>query len=274
MTSLAPPPDLPERPSAAADGRPAWSPWMGIAALLAGFGAATVCAMFIVLIALGFGVDTGDTPAGVSIATIIAQDLCLVGAAVLFARMVARPTPRQFGLVRPRRVWAAVGWAVVALLAFGLFAQVWLHLIGQSDTKDSLPEDLGIHSSTAAAVAIAILVCAVAPFVEELFFRGFIFGAMRNGLGLWGGAAVTGLLFGGAHVLGSPIAFLLPLAFFGFALCLLYARTRSLYPCMALHCVNNSLALGSTMDWGWQIPVVLAGSLALIAATAAVAQRA
>lgn len=276
MTSLAPPPDLPERPSTgvADDVPPAWSPWLGVAAMLAGFGAATVFAMFILLIALGLGADTGDTPAGVSIASLAAQDVALVGAAIFFARLVARPTPRQFGLVPPRRVWAAAGWAVLTLVAFGLFAQIWLQLIGETDTKESLPEDLGIHSSTAAAVAIAILVCAVAPFVEELLFRGFIFRAMRNGLGLWGGAAVTGVLFGGAHVLGSPIAFLLPLAFFGFALCLLYARTRSLYPCMALHCVNNSLALGSAMDWGWQIPVVLAGSLALIAATAAVAQRA
>jgi len=270
MTSLAEPP---EPPADVDDRRPPWSPWMGVGALLAGFGAATVCSMFIVLIALGFGVRTGETPAGVSIASIVAQDVCLVGAAVLFARMVARPTPRQFGLVAPRSVAAAVGWAFLALVAFAVFSQIFLHLIGQSETKDELPDQLGIHSSTAAAVAIAILVCAVAPFVEELFFRGFIFRAMRNGLGLWGGAAVTGLLFGGAHVLGSPVAFLLPLAFFGFALCLLYAKTGSLYPSMALHCVNNSIALGSTMDWGWQIPLVLVGSLALIAGAAAVAQR-
>lgn len=279
MTSLATPSDHPERPAGVPDrpppdDHPAWSPWMGFAALLAGFGAATACGLVIAVVALAFGADLDDTPPGVSIASILAQDVCLVGAALLLARMVAPPRPWQFGLRPPRRVWPAVGWTAGALVAFGAFSAAWLALIGESDTKDELPDQLGADSGTAAAVAVAFLVCAVAPLVEELFFRGFIFGALRNGLGLWGGALVTGLLFGGAHVLGSPVAFLLPLAFLGFALCLLYDRTGSLYPCMALHCVNNSLALGSALEWDWQIPVVMAGSLAVIAATVRTAQRA
>ena len=38
--------------------------------------------------------------------------------------------------------------------------------------------------------------------------------------------------------------FLVPLGVFGALLCLLYHRTGSLLPCMALHALNNSLALG------------------------------
>ena len=36
---------------------------------------------------------------------------------------------------------------------------------------------------------------------------------------------------------------------------MLYERTGSLYPCIGLHCVNNSVAFSSTQDWTWQIPV-------------------
>ena len=55
-------------------------------------------------------------------------------------------------------------------------------------------------------------------------------------------------------------AFLVPLAFFGFVLCLIYARTGSLYPCIALHCANNSIAFGVSQHWTWQIAVLFAGS--------------
>jgi hypothetical protein len=34
-----------------------------------------------------------------------------------------------------------------------------------------------------------------------------------------------------------------------------------LYPCVALHAVNNAIAFGVTQDWTWQIPLlVVAGT--------------
>jgi uncharacterized protein len=110
-----------------------------------------------------------------------------------------------------------------------------------------------------------VLVCVVAPIAEEFFFRGYFFGALRNWRGLWPAAVITGLVFGGIHVGSAPVGFLVPLAFFGFLLCLIYDRTRSLYPCMALHCLNNSIAFGIGEHWDWQIPLVLAASLTVIA---------
>jgi membrane protease YdiL (CAAX protease family) len=112
---------------------------------------------------------------------------------------------------------------------------------------------------------VGILVCVLAPLAEEFFFRGFFFTALRSWKGIWPAALVTGLIFGGIHAGSSNIAFLVPLAFFGFALCLLYAKTGSLYPCIAIHAANNSVAFSSSQDWGWQVVPVLAGSLALVA---------
>jgi membrane protease YdiL (CAAX protease family) len=64
-----------------------------------------------------------------------------------------------------------------------------------------------------------------------------------------------------------------PLGIFGFVLCLLREKTGSLYPCIVLHCANNSLAFGVSQDWGWEIPVLFAVALSLIA-LAAMAVRA
>ena len=89
-----------------------------------------------------------------------------------------------------------------------------------------------------------MLVCVAAPIAEELFFRGFCFTALRARIGVAGGAIATGVdLRADPRGLGDA-AFLVPLACFGAALCLLYHRTGSLLPCMVLHALNNSLALG------------------------------
>ena len=45
--------------------------------------------------------------------------------------------------------------------------------------------------------------------------------------------------------------FLVPLAFFGFALCLIYDRTGSLYPCIGVHALNNAIATGAVFHTAW-----------------------
>jgi membrane protease YdiL (CAAX protease family) len=64
-----------------------------------------------------------------------------------------------------------------------------------------------------------------------------------------------------------------PLAAFGVALCLLYAKTGSLYPCIGLHCANNSVAFGVTQNWSWQIPVLFAVSIGLLTLLAREVER-
>jgi membrane protease YdiL (CAAX protease family) len=87
-------------------------------------------------------------------------------------------------------------------------------------------------------------------------------------LGTWLAAVITGILFGLAHTGSASSQYLLPLGFLGFVLCILRWKTRSLYPCIALHSINNSLALGlNQLHWNAaEIVALVAGSLAVIAA--------
>jgi CAAX protease family protein len=41
-----------------------------------------------------------------------------------------------------------------------------------------------------------------------------------------------------------------PLAVLGLTFCLVYERTRSLYPVIALHSINNSIAYAAQVDGG------------------------
>jgi len=81
-------------------------------------------------------------------------------------------------------------------------------------------------------------------------------------------------VFGLIHAGSSPVGFLAPLALLGFLLCLLYERTGSLYPCIVLHSLNNSVAFGVGERWGWQIPVLASASLAAIATVLIAVRRA
>ena len=184
----------------------------------------------------------------------------------------SRPRPWHFGL-RRTRLGPAIGWSLVAWLGFYAFTAAFVAALGLHPKEDSLPEELGVEGSAVALVAVAFLVAVVAPVAEEFFFRGFFFGALRNWRGLWPAAVLTGLVFGAIHAGSSDVAYLVPLAVFGLALCLLYARTRSLYPCIGLHCANNSVAFGVTQDWTWEIPVLVAASIALIALGALAVER-
>jgi membrane protease YdiL (CAAX protease family) len=238
---------------------------MSFAALVAGFAAAVVGAIFIAVGAAAAGANFDDPPASVNILSLVVQDVCLVGAAIAFARLGgARPSPADFGL-RPTRFWPAVGWSLLTWVAFLVITAGWVSLIGADNTDDALPKSLGVDQSDVALISVALLVCVGAPLVEEFFFRGFFFKALQSWRGIWPAAIVTGLVFGLIHAGSSDVAFLLPLGFFGFALCLLRVRTGSLYPCIGTHALNNSLAFAASQHWDWQIAPLLAGSLSLIA---------
>jgi membrane protease YdiL (CAAX protease family) len=268
--STAPPtlalPDPPEVPEGIEVRRvPPWKPWTSVLALIAALGGALAGGLVVYVIALIAGANLDDPPPAVDITATVVQDAAFVGAALIFAGMVARPRPWHFGL-RDTPLAPAVGYVIAGYLAFFGFAAGWSVLLDLHETDDVVKQ-LGADQSTIALVAVTILVCVVAPLAEEFFFRGYFFGALRNWRGVWPAAIITGIFFGGIHVGSAPVGFLVPLAFFGFVLCLIYDRTRSLYPCIALHCINNSIAFGVGEHWGWQIPVILLGSLTVIAAT-------
>jgi membrane protease YdiL (CAAX protease family) len=101
------------------------------------------------------------------------------------------------------------------------------------DVTSKLPGVTGLSI----VLAVASLVI-VAPVVEEIVFRGLLFGALAGRLGVIGGALVTSLIFGLVH--GDPVLFP-SLAALGFISALAYAATGNLWVSIVLHALNNSL---------------------------------
>jgi len=247
-----PPERVPPPPVArsARDRLPAWPPWAPFAAMLVTLGIAILGAALATLVAqlLGYDVSAGDPPPGVTITGTFFQDGALILSAWLLARLTAgSPSWAQFGL-RPVAPLRAVRWLLGAWVAFIAFSGIWAAALSIKE-NDDLPQELGADDSSTALFFVAVLVCVAAPIAEELFFRGFCFTALRRWIGAAGGAIATGVIFGLIHAGSADPVFLVPLGVFGALLCVLYLRTGSLLPCMVLHALNNSLALGVSQSW-------------------------
>ena len=253
-----------------------WRPWTAPAALFAGVVLAAVGGLILdVPAALFFGIkiDTSKLPAGLEIADTAIQDAAFVAAVVIFAQLGGRTLQAwQIGL-RPTRRWYAVGAVLVTVVVFFIFTAIWSAAIEVS-TKEKLLETLGANESTLLLLASAVLTCVMAPVCEEILFRGYFFAALSNWHGWLLAALLTGLVFGGVHAGSAPLVDLVPLAFLGFALCVLYHRTGSLYPCIATHVINNSIAFGALESWSaGQTALLMLAALAIVGALVLLLRR-
>jgi uncharacterized protein len=266
-------PEPPPEPARAA-GLPRWPLWTPFAAMLGTLFIAVLGVGVIALVAEGTGLSPDGNAPGVTIGGTFVQDVALIASAVVLARLLDPPvTPGKFGLRVPR-LRPAVGWTLLAWVAFFAFTVAWSQVLGITE-NDDLPKELGADDSTLALAFVTVLVCVVAPIAEELFFRGFCFTALRRTLGMLPAAAATGIIFGAIHLGSTEIEFVVPLMMFGFLLCLLYVRTDSIVPCIALHALNNSLALGVTQHWGaWTLFAMIASVTAVLALTLPLGRRA
>jgi uncharacterized protein len=242
-----------------------WPVWTGFMALVAALVLAAVGAAIVDIPALVLGVkiSSSHVPPGLELADTVVQDLAFVLTAVLFARLGGRAVGSwQLGL-RPTRVWRAVRLVVMTLVAFLAFSAAWAAALDVS-TKEKLLEQLGANETALLLALSALLTTVVAPIAEETLFRGYVFAALSKWRGWVPAGVLTGVLFGAVHAGSAPEADLVPLAVLGFALCALYRSTGSLYPCIAAHSLNNSLAFGALEGWSWQIPLLAGGALAAI----------
>lgn len=243
-----------------------WRPWTALAALLAA-AALTVFMQLVVMLLAGAltGASLKNPPAWVTVVASVIQDLLFVGVAVWFAAMVARPTTEQFGL-RATPLRRAASLVVGGYVVFVLLTAAWSAALGLHE-KEKVLQELGANSSAAALVVVAAFTCVLAPICEEVFFRGYFFRALRNWHGLWPAALLTGLVFGAVHLGSAPAGYIVPLMALGVILCLVYQWTGSLYPCIALHVLNNAIAFGGTEGWSaGEVAVLVVAALATAAA--------
>ena len=134
--------------------------------------------------------------------------------------------------------WRAGGLALAVTVGILVLTMVLEQYLHGGEEQGLTPPSWEPDRAGAYAVNFAVIAL-VTPVVEELMFRGAGYSLLVP-FGQAVAIAVVGVTFGLVHGL---VAGLLVLSTFGAGLAWLRAKTRSVYPCIAVHALFNSVAL-------------------------------
>ncbi len=84
----------------------------------------------------------------------------------------------------------------------------------------------------------------VTPLAEEAFFRGFLFRWMATKHPLWLAVVASSAMFGASHIVPAQA---ISAAVMSLLIILLYVCSRSIWPCIVCHALNNALGVGLGM---------------------------
>jgi membrane protease YdiL (CAAX protease family) len=145
--------------------------------------------------------------------------------------------------LRPPRGWAraaALGLSVIIAIVAWEYEVVSRLPLPESPAKEQGVTNVPWEPKHAGAFAANfVLFALIAPFVEELTFRGAGQSLLRF-LGSWPSILIVGVAFGLSHGLVEALLVLVP---FGIALAWLRDRTDSVLPGMVVHGIFNGAAL-------------------------------
>jgi membrane protease YdiL (CAAX protease family)/ribosomal protein L40E len=183
----------------------------------------------------------------VALAASVFLEIGLLWTAVHFSVHKYRVPWSALGLRRPERggFWLTVGVAfglviaglIISYAYFGALAAVGI----EPDTE--IEETF---QSAGPLIVLAILSLLFAPFAEEIFFRGFVFGGLRGRWGVGLAAVASGTLFALAHI-GNPgtIYLMPPVAAIGVLFALGYDYSGSIFTSLLAHILFNLFALSA-----------------------------
>ncbi len=201
------------------------------------------CALAGTLAALAYiGRAVGGEPAN----DVLYRWATFAGALVQYALMlgvvlvISRGFDRELlALQRPPRVRRAALLAAAAFV-FILATSALLGLVLDAGKEQNLVPKSWESAHAAPFIANAVVIVVVAPFVEELLYRGEGFSLFLPFVGAWPTIVIVGVSFGLAHglIVGFPV-----LALFGMTLAWLRRETGSVYPGMLVHALFNGLTL-------------------------------
>ncbi|MCK6628931.1 MAG: CPBP family intramembrane metalloprotease [Anaerolineae bacterium] len=181
------------------------------------------------------------------------------GAVIVFGEAILLLPAWYFAIHKYGASWAdlglrpfppgAVGLGCGLMTASLLVNLVYGLLLAQFDLQIQ-PEIQQIFQGTDFPLVLFFGGAIVAPFVEEVFFRGFVFAGWRGQWGWPRAALASAFLFALVHVMPTS---LLPIFILGLIFAFLYQSSGSIWPAILMHMLTNSVALFSAyaISQGW-----------------------
>ena len=149
-----------------------------------------------------------------------------------------------------------VGWDALGLRPFGagslgigcglmimslLFNVAWASILAIFDLRAQV-DLVPIFAELSSPWWLLLAGIVVAPVVEELFFRGFLYAGLAQRYSWRRAAVISSALFALIHL--QPLA-IPPIFILGYIFAYLYRRSGSIWPAVVMHVATNALGLGA-----------------------------
>lgn len=217
--------------------------WVGWVALVVGaYIAASLLSSGLVLLLRWLGVAWSlETTTGILIYRTV-FNLIMIGviaAGAYFGRQALERS--DFGVNRELQ-WRDIGLGILGLVVYFLLAMValWLasHIPGFDATET---QDVGLGSMYAVDRVVAFMsIVVITPILEEIMFRGMLYGGLRRSkMPWWGAAVIVSALFGLAHMQWNVAIDVFVLSMVA---CYLRELTGGIWAGFMLHMLKNGLA--------------------------------
>ena len=231
--------------------QPWWMTTLYVLGLSAFVFVAVVGVQFVLSLIINFllvkiiSVEALTTPLANSIFSVISYGLSLLIVVILppllFKDKIAKITRERLGL-RGLPTWtdvglAPVGYIVSILIAAGLTAL--FNMMTWFNARET--QDLGYSyymQGWERGLAF-IMLAVIAPIVEEIIFRGWLYGKLRIKIPKWVAILVTSLLFGLIHLQWNVGITVFAMSVVN---CILREVTGTIYAGMLVHMLNNGIA--------------------------------
>ena len=184
-----------------------------------------------------------ERPAMLAFLTSLVLGLVILGAVGLAGLLPYRAGLSALGLtptkiLSPRILAMICGVLLTSLGATALYSVI----VTSIGIKILEPPEIpgGIVFPGGGAVLTFVALALWTPITEEIFFRGFIFAGLTPRLGVTRAMVVSAVIFSLFHL--AP-GVLIPIFITGMLLAWLYRQTGSVWPCIAAHAGQNSVAL-------------------------------
>ena len=194
-----------------------------------------------------------------SIAIGLAAALLLVGCAMLILpvcfELIFANRRREwstFGIAHARRWMSGIAIFVPAAVGVGIVAILITTALGLTGTNNLTSG----NPSTGYFLLLSALAVLVAPWTEEVTFRGFLFSSLARRFGFWPGAIVSGLCWAALH---GESGVLILFSAEGALLAWLRYRTGSVLPGIGVHGSWNTFV--TIIGGGGWVPVPVLGLL-------------
>ena len=126
----------------------------------------------------------------------------------------------------------------------GVFAVIiFLSLVLPPPEETAFDKLLKISPSV--RISVAVMAVLSAPIVEEVVYRGILFGGLVKKIGKVATIIVVTMLFAGVHFPQylESIQGLVGLTFLSLVITTVRAQTRSIFPCIMIHLIYNSIGV-------------------------------